>query len=201
MPRLLAGLTLCGVGIAMMIRAELGLGPWDVLHQGLSVATGITVGTATIMVGAAVLLLWVPLRQRPGIGTLTNVIMIGTMLDVALSLSTAPTALWLRWTLLITGPLVFSIGVALYIGAGVGTGPRDGVMTGLERLGLPIAVGRTAIELSALAVGWLLGGTVGIGTIYFAIIVGPIIHVAMPRLRAPWFPPGAHPRVLGGTPG
>ena len=201
MPRLLGGLTLCGLGIAMMIRAELGLGPWDVLHQGLSVATGITVGVASIVVGAVVLVLWVPLRQRPGVGTLTNVVMIGLVLDVALSLTTPPTSLWVRWSLLISGPLVFAVGVALYIGAGVGTGPRDGVMTGLERLGVPIAVGRTAIELTALGAGWLLGGTVGLGTIYFAVIVGPVIHVAMPRLRAPWFPPGAHPRVLGGTPG
>lgn len=197
LPRLLIGLTACGVGIAMMVRAELGLGPWDVLHQGLSVATGLSVGAATIMVGFVVLLLWFPLRQRPGIGTLANVILIGLILDTALALTSTPTAHWARWALLTTGPLVFSVGVAVYIGAGVGTGPRDGVMTGLERLGLPIAVGRTAIELSALGVGWLLGGTVGVGTIYFALVVGPVVHVALPRLRAPWFPPGAEPRVLG----
>jgi len=199
MPRLFSGLTLCGVGIAMMIRAELGLGPWDVLHQGISVAAGTTVGVASIVVGAAVLVLWIPLHQRPGIGTLTNVVMIGLVLDAALALSTTPGAMWARWLMIITGPLVFGIGVATYIGAGVGTGPRDGVMTGLERLGLPIAVARTAIELSALGLGWLLGGTVGFGTVYFAVIVGPVIHVAMPRLRAPWFPPGAQPRVLGRT--
>lgn len=201
MPRLLSGLTLCGLGIAMMIRAELGLGPWDVLHQGLSVATGVSVGVASILVGAAVLVLWLPLRQRPGIGTLANVVTIGLVLDGVLALTTTPGATWARWTLLATGPLVFAIGVAVYIGAGVGTGPRDGVMTGLERLGLPIAVGRTAIELSALGLGWLLGGTVGLGTVYFAVVVGPVIHVAMPRLRAPWFPPGARPRVLGLTAG
>lgn len=200
MPRLLGGLVLCGVGIAMMIRAELGLGPWDVLHEGLAVATGLTVGVTTIVVGSLVLLLWFPLRQRPGIGTVTNVIMVGLVLDIALSLSEPPATRWARWVLLITGPLLFAHGVALYIGAGVGTGPRDGVMTGLERLGVPIALGRTAIELTALGLGWLLGGTVGVGTVYFALIVGPVIHVAMPRLRAPWFPPGAQPRVLGGTP-
>lgn len=197
MPRLLGGLVVCAAGVAMMIRAELGLGPWDVLHQGLAVATGISVGVATILVGAVVLLLWFPLRQRPGVGTVINVLMIGTMLDVFLGATTTPETLWVRWVLLLTGPIVFGIGVALYIGAGIGTGPRDGVMTGLEQRGVPIAAARTAIELSALLGGWLLGGTVGIGTIYFAFAVGPVMHVAMPRLRAPWFPPGSAPRVLG----
>lgn len=199
LPRLLTGLALCGVGVAMMIRAELGLGPWDVLHQGLSVAAGISVGVASIVVGAVVLLLWVPLRQRPGLGTLANVFTIGLVLDATLAVTPTPEALWARWLLLAAGPLVFALGVATYIGAGVGTGPRDGVMTGLEQLGVPIALGRTAIELSALGVGWLLGGTVGLGTIYFALVVGPVIHVLMPHLRASWFPPGVPPRVLGGT--
>ena len=201
MPRLIVGLTLCATGIAMLVRAELGLGPWDVLHQGLAVATGMSIGLATILTGFIVLLLWLPLRQRPGIGTVTNVVWVGTALDVLLSLTTAPSSLVLRWLLLAAGPIVFSIGVAVYIGAGVGTGPRDGVMTGLEQLGIPIAIARTGIELTALAVGWILGGTVGFGTIYFALMVGPVMQVALPRLRAPWFPPGAHPRVIGGTPG
>ena len=200
MPRLIGGLTLCAVGIAMMVRANLGLGPWDVLHQGLSVATGLSIGTATILVGFAVLLLWLPLRQRPGIGTVTNVVWIGLTLDVMLSLTATPGSLMMRWLLLVAGPVVFGIGVAIYIGAGVGTGPRDGIMTGLELRGVPIALARTAIELTALGVGWALGGTVGLGTVYFALATGPVMHVAMPRLRAPWFPPGAQPRVLGGTP-
>lgn len=200
MPRLLTGLTLCAVGIAMLVRAELGLGPWDVLHQGLSVATGMSIGRATILTGFVVLLLWLPLRQRPGLGTVMNVLWIGASLDVLLALTTTPSSVALRWLLLATGPVVFGVGVAVYIGAGVGTGPRDGVMTGLEQLGIPIAVARTGIELAALALGWMLGGTVGFGTVYFALSVGPIVHVALPRLRAPWFPPGAHPRVLGGTP-
>lgn len=199
-PRLLTGLTLCGFAIAMMIRADLGLGPWDVLHQGVSVTTGISVGRAAIGVGAAVLLLWFPLRQRPGIGTLTNVLWIGSALDLALWLMPNVESLPSRWALLIAGPPVFAIGVALYIGAGVGPGPRDGIMTGLAQRGVPIAAARTGIELTALAIGWALGGTVGVGTLYFALTIGPMIHVAMPRLRAPWFPPGAHPRVLGGTP-
>jgi len=201
MPRLLGGLTLCAIGVAMMVRAELGLGPWDVLHQGLSVTTGLSIGTATILVGIIVLMLWFPLRQRPGLGTIVNVAWIGTMVDLALDLSATPTTLWGRALILLVGPIIFAIGVAIYIGAGVGTGPRDGVMTGLAQRGIPIGIARTAIELSALGLGWALGGTVGVGTVYFAVIVGPVVHVAMPRLRAPWFPPGAQPRVLGGTPG
>ena len=183
----------------MMVRAELGLGPWDVLHEGLALATGMSIGAATILVGTVVLLLWFPLHQRPGIGTLANVVWIGLMLDVILTLTTAPATLLLRWVLLLAGPVVFSIGVAVYIGAGVGTGPRDGVMTGLVDLGIPIAVARTGLELTVLLIGWLLGGTVGFGTVYFALTVGPVMHIALPRLRAPWFPPGAHPWVLGGA--
>lgn len=181
----------------MMVRADLGLGPWDVLHEGLAVATGMSIGAATILVGTIVLLLWFPLRQRPGIGTVANVIWIGLMLDAILTATSAPATMTQRWVLLLAGPVVFSLGVALYIGAGVGTGPRDGVMTGLAELGIPIAAARTGLELTVLLIGWLLGGTVGFGTVYFALAVGPVMHVALPRLRAPWFPPGAHPRVLG----
>ena len=200
MPRLLIGLTMCATGIAMMLRADLGLGPWDVLHQGLSRTAGISIGVVSILVGFAVLMLWFPLRQRPGLGTVVNVLWIGLSLDVILLVMPTPQAALVRWSLLITGPLIFSLGVAVYIGAGVGTGPRDGVMTGLELRGVPIALARTSLEVTVLAVGWLLGGTVGVGTIYFALVVGPVMHVAMPRLRAPWFPPGAQPRVFGGTP-
>lgn len=201
MPRLIGGLTLCAAGITMLIRADLGLGPWDVLHQGVAVSTGMSIGVATVLIGFVVLLLWLPLRQRPGIGTVTNVVWIGVSLDVLLSVTSAPSSLGLRWLLLAAGPLVFGVGVAVYIGAGVGTGPRDGVMTGLEQLGIPVALARSGMELTALTIGWLLGGRVGIGTLYFALTVGPVMHVTLPRLRAPWFPPGAHPRVIGGTPG
>lgn len=200
LPRLLAGLTLCAAGIAMLVRSDLGLGPWDVLHQGLSVTTGLSIGLATVLVGALVLLLWLPLRQRPGIGTLINVLWIGPMLDLLLSVTSSPGSLWARIVLLVVGPLVFAVGVSVYIGAGVGTGPRDGVMTGLELRGVPIALARTGIELTALVAGWALGGRVGPGTVYFALVVGPVMHATMPRLRAPWFPKGAHPRVIGGTP-
>ncbi len=199
-PRLMGGLTMCGVGIGLMIQADLGLGPWDVLHQGLSFTMGITIGAASIVVSFLVLLLWLPLRERPGLGTLLNVFTIGVVIDLTLAVTTTPHALWLRWILVLAGPPLFSIGVGLYIGVGLGSGPRDGVMTGLQRRGVPVAVGRTGIEVTALAIGWLLGGTVGFGTVYFALAAGPIMQFVMPRLRAPWFPPGAQPRVLGGTP-
>jgi uncharacterized membrane protein YczE len=199
MPRLLSGLALCGAAIAMMVRADLGLGPWDVLHQGLSVTTGITIGAAAVLVGLGVLLLWFPLRERPGIGTLANVLLVGAFIDLTLALTRDPSTTWLRWTLLATSIPIFSVGVALYIGAGVGSGPRDGIMTGLARRGVPIALARTLIELTALGAGWLLGGTVGLGTVYFALGTGPLLHVLIPRLRAPWHPLGAHPRVLDGT--
>lgn len=200
MPRLLSGLTLCGVGIAMLIRADLGLGPWDVLHQGLSVTTGISIGLASILVGFLVLLLWFPLRERPGIGTITNIITIGLVIDAALEVTSTPSALWMRWALLVLSTPLFAVGVGLYIGAGVGSGPRDGVMTGLNRLGVPIAVARSVLEIGALVLGYVLGGTVGVGTVYFALASGPLMQIALPRLRAPWYPPGSQPRVLGGTP-
>jgi uncharacterized membrane protein YczE len=200
MPRLLSGLTLCGVGIAMLIRADLGLGPWDVLHQGLSLTTGISIGLASILVGFLVLLLWFPLRERPGIGTITNIVMIGLVIDATLAVTSTPSALWMRWSLLALSTPMFAVGVGLYIGAGVGSGPRDGVMTGLNRLGVPIAVARSVLEIGALWIGYVLGGTVGVGTLYFALAAGPMMQLALPRLRAPWYPPGSQPRVLGGTP-
>jgi uncharacterized membrane protein YczE len=196
-PRLLAGLVTCGASVALMVTADLGLGPWDVLHQGISRRVGISIGIATILVGATVLMMWFPLRERPGIGTITNVIVIGTTVDVVLSLLSTPDALWQRWTMLLIAVPLLSIGVGLYLGAGLGPGPRDGVMTGLARRGLPIGVARTGIEMTALVLGWLLGGTVGLGTIYIAAGIGPMVHVTVPRLRAPWYPPGAPHRVIG----
>lgn len=182
-PRLLVGLSLCGTAIAMMVEADLGLGPWDVLHQGLAARTRLSIGAASIVVGVLVLGTWVPLRERPGIGTVLNVLLIGVTLDVALALIPDVGSTPLRWGLLLASTPVFAIGSGLYIGVGLGTGPRDGMMTGLARHGWPVGVARAAIELSALAIGWLLGGTVGIGTIYFALSIGPLIHIALPRLR------------------
>jgi len=197
LPRLVLGLVLCGFAVALMVRAGLGLGPWDVFHEGASIRTGISIGQVNIITGAFVLSLWLPLRQRPGIGTIVNVVGIGTSLDVSLLLLPTPTGTALRWAMLLVAAPLFAVGVGLYLGAGLGPGPRDGVMTGLAERGVPVGVARAAIELTALAVGWMLGGTVGAGTLYYAIAIGPLIHVLLPRLRAPWFPPGSRPRTLG----
>jgi uncharacterized membrane protein YczE len=199
-PRLLGGLFLCATGIALMVVADLGLGPWDVLHQGLSLLLDVSIGAATIGTGVAVLLVWLPLRERPGLGTVANVAFIGLFLDLVLTVLPVPETAWLRWTMLLAGVPIFAIGSGFYLGVGLGPGPRDGVMTGLARRGLPLGVARAAIELTVLTLGWLLGGTVGFGTVYFALAIGPLVHVLVPFLRAPWFPPGAQPRVLGGTP-
>lgn len=174
---------LFGVGISMMVVAHLGLSPWEVFHQGISRNTGIPLGTVGILTGIVVLVLWLPLRERPGIGTVANVVLIGVVIDVTLYVAPDTVASnWQRWALLIGGTLVIAIGTGLYIGAGLGPGPRDGLMTGLGRRGIPIGVGRAAIEISVLVIGWLLGGTVGIGTVVFAFGVGPLVGVLLPAL-------------------
>jgi uncharacterized membrane protein YczE len=184
-PRLLGGLVLFGVGIALMVRADLGLAPWDVLHQGVAEHTGIAIGTVTILTGVVVLLVWIPIRERPGLGTVLNVVVIGLVVDATLALVEAPTATWQRLAFLAVGIFVFGPGSGLYIGAGLGPGPRDGLMTGLARRGRSVRVVRTAIELAALGVGALLGGRVGIGTVAFALTVGPNVHWFLERMALP----------------
>ena len=157
LPRLLFGLVLFGVGIALMVRADLGLGPWDVLHQGVAERTGLAIGTVTILTGLVVLLLWLPIRERPGIGTVLNVLVIGLVVDATLAAVDAPDAMWQRVTFLVAGIFIFGPGSGFYIGAGLGAGPRDGLMTGLARRGRSVRVVRTGIELAALAVGAALG--------------------------------------------
>ena len=166
----------------MLLLAGLGLGPWDVLHQGLSRRIGLGVGTWGILVGAAVLLLWVPLRQRPGVGTVANVFVVGAVVDLLLALASPPHALAVRVALLVGGVLLNGVATGAYIGAGLGPGPRDGLMTSFAARGHPIRVVRTAIELSVLATGWALGGTVGAGTVLYALAIGPLAHVLIPRL-------------------
>lgn len=190
-PRLLLGLVMFGLGVALMVRSDLGLSPWDVLHQGVARRSGLGIGTVTILTGFVVLLLWLPLRERWGIGTVLNVIVIGVVANVALSMLEQPDELWLRVTYLAVGIFVFGPGSGFYIGAGLGAGPRDGLMTGIARRGRPVRVVRTVIELTALAVGAALGGTVGIGTVAFALTIGPNVHfflermtMSEPRLRA-----------------
>lgn len=180
--QLIAGLVLFGASLALLVRSELGLDPWDVFHQGLSVATGLSIGACTIAAGVVVLLLWIPLRQRPGIGTVANVVLVGLSLDGVLLLLPPTGDLVLRWTYLVAGIVLNGIATGAYIGAGLGPGPRDGLMVGLARGGRSLRVVRTAIEVSVLVIGWLLGGTVGIGTVLFALTIGPIVHRTVPAL-------------------
>ena len=187
--QLLVGLFLYGFAIAMMIRAGLGIAPWDVLSQGIVLHTGINYAVVTNVIGALVLLLWIPIRQRPGIGTVVNVLMIGPSIEVGLLLLPQTDDLVARILLLAGGLVVLAVATGLYIGARFGPGPRDGLMTGIHRrTGWPIWVVRTSIEVTVLAVGWLLGGNVGVGTLAFALLIGPMVNVTIPLLRVPEAP-------------
>jgi uncharacterized membrane protein YczE len=179
---LFVGLVLFGASLALMLRSGLGLGPWDVLHQGLAERIGLPIGQVVIGVAMIVLLLWIPLRQRPGFGTVSNVIVVGLAVDASLALLPEPYPLAARFGYLILGILANAVATGLYVGAGLGPGPRDGLMTGLARRGHSIRLVRTMIELSVLAVGWLLGGTVGIGTVLYAVSIGPLVGMLLPRL-------------------
>lgn len=179
--QLYAGLFLYGMSSAMMIRSHFGLNPWDVFHQGLGDRTPLSFGTVVIITGAIVLLLWIPLRQRPGFGTVSNVVVIGLVADLGLWLIPDLQSLPVRAAMLVSGIVLNGIATSAYIGAGLGPGPRDGLMTGLaERTGRSIRAVRTGIEVTVLAVGWLLGGTVGIGTLLYAVTIGPIVHRTLP---------------------
>jgi len=184
MPRrlvqLFAGLVLYGVSSSMLLLAGLGVDPWDVLHQGLARRTGVPTGTWAIIVGAVVLLLWIPLRQRPGLGTLCNVVVVGTVIDVVLATVPPPRALPVQAVVMVSGVVLNGVATGLYIGAGLGPGPRDGIMTGFAARGHSLRVVRTAIEATVLLVGWLLGGTVGVGTVVYAACIGPLAHIFVP---------------------
>lgn len=184
--QLLIGLFLYGFAIAMMIRAALGISPWDVLSQGVVLHTGLGYGLITNVIGALVLLLWIPIRQKPGIGTVVNVLTIGPSIDVGLWLLPVVEDLVPRVLLLAGGLVLLAIATGLYIGARFGPGPRDGLMTGIHRrTGWPIWVVRTGIEVTVLIIGWLLGGNVGLGTVAFALLIGPMVNVTLPLLRVP----------------
>lgn len=178
--QLTIGLILFGASLALLVRSDLGLDPWDVFHQGLAFRSGIPIGTCTILVGAVVLLLWLPLRQRPGVGTVANVILVGLSLDAILLVLPVPTGLVMRWVCLISGIVLNGVATGAYIGAGLGPGPRDGLMVGLANRGHSVRAVRTAIEVTVLGTGWLMGGTVGIGTVLFAVTIGPIVHLTIP---------------------
>jgi uncharacterized membrane protein YczE len=181
--QLYAGLALYGISMALIIRSALGNMPWDVLHQGLAGRLGWSLGTVTIVVGALVLLAWIPLRQRPGVGTVSNVVVIGVAVDAALAVVPAPSSLVWRVGLLVAGVLLNAVATAAYIGVHLGPGPRDGLMTGLvRRTDGSVRLVRTSIEVAVVATGWLLGGTLGIGTVVYAVAIGPLVQVLLPRL-------------------
>lgn len=181
MAKLLLGLFLYGIAIALMVRAGLGVAPWDVLTQGMVVATGLSFGLLTNLIGLVVLLLWWPLRQRPGLGTLLNVLLIGPSAEFGLWLLPDFTHFAQQALVFAAGLVLLAIATGLYIGARFGPGPRDGLMTGLHaRFGWPIWAVRTGIEGSVLLAGWWLGGTVGLGTLAFALLVGPLVGIALP---------------------
>ena len=173
--QLYIGLVLYGVSAALQVRAGLGLDPWDVFHQGVARRLGWSLGTVVIVVGMVVLIAWVPLRERPGLGTLSNVVLVGLALDAALRVIPAPHPMVLRVGMLAAGIVCCGMATGMYIGARFGPGPRDGLMTGLARgSGVSIRLTRTALEATVLAAGWLLGGTVGVGTVAFAASIGPL---------------------------
>jgi uncharacterized membrane protein YczE len=185
LPPLLLGIVAIGIAIALSVEAHLGVSPWDVLHQGLAEATGASFGTVVVVVGLVVLLAWIPLRQRLGLGTVVNTLSIGFVADATLHVLPTPDALAVRVLLLGSAIVVFGVGGGLYIGAGLGPGPRDGLMTAITARGHRLWVVRTVLEVSALGAGFALGGTVGVGTVVIALTIGPLTHLALRRFHLP----------------
>ncbi len=180
--QLLAGLVLFGITAAMLVLAGLGLDPWDVLHQGLSRTFGLGIGTWAIIVSFLALLGWWPLPHRPGIGTLMNAIIVGLVIDLMLAVAHPPHELWARILLLVGAVLGNGLATGLYIGAGLGAGPRDGLSVGIAARGHSLRVVRTGVEATVLVTGFLLGGDVGVGTVVYALAIGPITHQTIPAL-------------------
>ncbi len=195
---LLAGLTGYGVSMALFVRAGLGLDPWDVFHQGLAKHTGLTIGGATALVGVVVLLGWIPLRNRPGVGTVANVIVISITVDAALAVMPQPATLPVRTVMMVGAVVLNAVSTVMYIGAGMGPGPRDGLMTGLvARTGWSVRLVRTGIEVTVLATGWLLGGTVGVGTVVYALGIGPLVQLVLRCTPARWLAASGWAHVVG----
>ncbi len=179
--QLYAGLTLYGASMGLMIQGNLGLDPWDVLHSGIIKHIPLSFGTVVIVMSFVVLLAWIPLRQWPGLGTVSNAIVIGVATDLTLATVDRPDALWLRIVFMLAGVFVNALAGAMYIGAQFGPGPRDGLMTGLvRRTGLSVRLVRTTLEITVVAVGFLLGGVIGIGTVVYALLIGPLLHFLLP---------------------
>ena len=186
--RCIAGLALFGFGIALFLRANLGLAPWDIFHKGLSKKLDISIGLVIVGVGLLLLLLWIPLRQRPGVGTILNAIEIGLVVNLTKPLIGEPDQLIIRALMVIAGVLVIGLGSALYIGAGLGSGPRDGLMLGLSKYSIKghqisIRVARTFVELTVMVAGLFLGGTIGVGTLIFMFGIGPLVQLILPRFE------------------
>jgi len=197
LPQLYVGLVLYGVSLAMMVRADLGLAPWDVLHSGLAGIVPLTIGQVIVVLSFVVLLLWIPLREVPGLGTISNAVVIGFALDATLALLEAPGPLWVRTALLLGGVLLNGLATALYIGSQFGRGPRDGLMTGLHRrTGRSLRLVRTALEVTVVLLGLLLGGFAGPGTLLYALAIGPLTQSLLPLCTVPLtcqFPPPETP--------
>lgn len=178
--QLCVGVFLYGIGIAFIIRGAIGAAPWDVLTQGISFHVPLSFGVVTVLVSILVLLLWIPIRQRPGVGTIVNALFVGPSADVGFLVIPQSDLLWLRVLFFVLGLTVLAAATGMYIGAHFGPGPRDGLMTGLhERLGWPIWVVRTALEVTVVLIGWILGGNVGVGTVAFALFIGPLCQFFM----------------------
>lgn len=190
LPQLMAGLVFYGTSMAMQTRSGLGLNPWDVLHEGLSDRSGLTFGTVTAAVAVVVLLAWIPLRQHPGVGTVANVVVIAVTVDLVRAVLPPQEGLPWQISMLVAAVVLNGLATAAYVGARLGPGPRDGLMTGLaRRTGWSIRLVRTGIEVSALAAGWVLGGTVGVGTVLYALAIGPLTQLFLPAVS--WRPPRA----------
>jgi uncharacterized membrane protein YczE len=180
---LIVGLVLFGIGIGLMLQSDLGVPPWDVLHQGLARRFGMSVGVWSIIVSVGVLVLWLPLREPYGLGTLFNAVIIGVVIDVTAVVLPEANSIGIAWVMLIGGVVLIGIASGLYIGANLGPGPRDGLMTGIARRGPSIRLTRAVIEIAVLTAGWILGGTLGIGTLVFALGIGPLVQYFLPRLH------------------
>ena len=176
------GLALFAVGISLQMNANIGAPPWDVFHQGVSKQTEISIGKVIVMTGFILLLLLIPLKQKPGLGTILNALEIGLVADLALAIIPEPNNIFIRVVMAALGIVIVAVGTGFYIGSALGPGPRDGLMTGLAKRGIPIRIWRTAIEVTVLIVGLVLGGQVGVATFAFAFGVGPLVHFFLPRL-------------------
>lgn len=174
------GTTLIGTGVALNFSSKLGLGPWGVFHEGISLNTTLSFGSAIIATGVFVTFLWIPLKQKPGIATFVDIFWIGTVADLVIALDLNAESLLLKWIFVFVGIICIGSGTAIYVGADMGSGPRDGVMVGLESKGFKIGMARNIIEVTALALGWLLGGTVGLSSVVIAVSIGPVVQIVIP---------------------